>query len=231
MSSLAHRTAAELTWLRSRGSRKNVAGMARFGIVATKIFGISVADLRARARIIGRDHALAQKLWATGWYEARLLAAFVDDPAKVTVGQMNRWMRSFENWADCDTTCFHLFDKTPYAWGRIRAWSTRRREIEKRAAFALIASVAAHDRAAPDAPFARALTLIVREAHDPRNYVKKGVSWALRCIGHRSPALHAKAMAVARRLADSHNAAERWVGKDAIRDLSRKMKFRAKPLN
>lgn len=202
--------------------------MARYGIVAKKVFGISVGDLRVHAKTLGTDHALAVALWKTGWYEARLLAAFVDDPAKVTVAQMDGWCRAFENWADCDTTCFHLFDKTPHAWGRITAWAEKTPEMERRAAFALLASVAAHDRKARDAPFVRSLALIRRYANDDRNFVKKGVSWALRTIGHRNAELHAAAMQVARDLAASDNPGKRWVGKDALRDLSRPIKFRVR---
>jgi 3-methyladenine DNA glycosylase AlkD len=157
----------------------------------------------------------------TGWYEARMMAAFVDDPALVTPAQMDRWAGDFDNWAICDTVCFHLFDKSPYAWRKIRKWSGRRDEFVKRAAFALLASVALHDKAAPADRFLEALPLVERAARDPRNFVKKGVSWALRGIGkRRDPSLKAAAIGVAERLAASEDAAARWVGKDALRDLS-----------
>lgn len=212
---------AVLAWMRAKGTARNRAGMARYGIVAAKVFGLSVANLRAYAKRIGIDHTLAAALWKTGWYEARLLAAFVDDPALVTVAQMDAWCRGFENWADCDTTCFHLFDQVPHAWGRITAWSRRRSEFEKRAAFALLASVAAHRRDEPDAKFLKALALVERESGDARNFVKKAVSWALRTIGNRSAECHAAAIALSRRLAESDVPSARWIGKDALRDLQR----------
>lgn len=80
-----------LKWLERRGSKRNRDGMARFGIVAPKVFGVSVSDLRAYAKTLGKSHALALALWKTGWYEARMLAAFVDEPARVTPAQMDRW--------------------------------------------------------------------------------------------------------------------------------------------
>jgi 3-methyladenine DNA glycosylase AlkD len=150
-----------------------------------------------------------------------MMAAFVDDPALVTPAQMDRWAGDFDNWAICDTVCFHLFDKSPYAWRKIRKWSGRRDEFVKLAAFALLASVALHDKAAPADRFLEALPLVERAARDPRNFVKKGVSWALRGIGkRRDPSLKAAAIGVAERLAASEDAAARWVGKDALRDLS-----------
>jgi 3-methyladenine DNA glycosylase AlkD len=195
--------------------------MARYGLVAAKVFGVSVGNVQALAKQIGRDHDLALALWDTEWYEARLLTAFVDDPARVTSSQMDRWARDFENWGDCDTVCMHLFDKTPYAWKKVELWSKRKDEFVKRAAFALLASLALHDRDAKDAIFLKGLKTIRAGANDERNFVKKGVSWALRSIGHRNSALHAAAIAEAEHLAESRDSTERWVGKDALRDLMR----------
>ena len=201
-----------LAWLERRGTKRNRDGMARYAIVTPKVFGVSVADVRGLGKTIGRDHRLAEPLWKTGWYEARMLAAFVADPARVTPAQMDRWARDFDNWAICDTMCFHLFDRSPHAWPKIRQWSRSRDEFVKRAAFALLASVALHDKQAPDAPFLAALPLVERAAADDRNFVKKGVSWALRGVGRRTAALHSPSVALARRLAASDEPAARWVG-------------------
>jgi len=214
---------AVLASLERRGTKRGRDGMARYGIVAPKAFGVSVIVLKQLAKPLGRDHGLALELWDTGWYEARMLAGFVDDPACVTPAQMERWARDFDNWAVCDHICFHLFDRTPHAWAKIRLWSSRRDEFVKRAAFALLASVALHDKSGSDDPFVAALALIERAAPDERNFVKKGVSWALRGVGRRSLALNVASLELARRLAESQDAAARWVGKDAIRDLSRPM--------
>jgi len=217
------RVKAALAWLEANGTEAGRTGMARYGIVASKAFGVSVGQIRAYAKSLGQDHGLAEALWDTGWYEARLLAVFVDDPKAVTVEQMDRWAASFENWADCDTACFHLFDRTPHAFGRIDAWAEREEEFVKRAAFALLASLAGHDKSGNDAPYLERMALIERGASDPRNFVKKGVSWALRGIGlKKSPALRAAARELAARLAQSKDPAQRWVGKDAMREFTKK---------
>jgi 3-methyladenine DNA glycosylase AlkD len=209
-----------LAWLKRRGSKRNREGMARYAIVAPKSFGVSVGDLRTLGKRVGRDQQLADALWKTGWYEARMLVAFVGDAARLTPSQMDRWARDFDNWAICDALCFHLFDRSPHAWTKIAQWSRRREEFVKRAAFALLASVALHDKQAPDAPFVKALAFVERTAADDRNFVKKGVSWALRGVGRRNGALHAKTVAVARRLAASPSPGARWAGKDALRELT-----------
>jgi 3-methyladenine DNA glycosylase AlkD len=215
------RVAETLRWLERKGTKANRDGMARYGIVAEKVFGVSMITLKTLAKKLGRDHELALALWDTGWYEARMLTSFVDEPKKVTPAQMDRWARDFDNWAICDSVCFHLFDKTPHAWRKIEQWSGRKQEFVKRAGFALLASVALHDKKAPDAPFISSLRLIRKAASDDRNFVKKGVSWALRGVGHRNRLLHAEALTLAEELARSSSSTERWIGKDVIRDITR----------
>jgi 3-methyladenine DNA glycosylase AlkD len=217
-------TAAEvayaLNWLEKRGSKKNRDGMARYGIVAKKVYGVSMSTMQSLAKELGRDHALSQALWKTGWYEARMLASLVGEPARVTPALMERWAKSFDNWAVCDTATFVLWDRTPHAWPKVREWSKRKEEFVKRASFAMLASLTVHDKAAPDEQYLEGLELIEREAHDDRNFVKKAVNWALRSIGKRNPALNKQAIAVARRLAAREDAASRWVGKVALRELT-----------
>jgi 3-methyladenine DNA glycosylase AlkD len=210
-----------LATLERRGSKRDRDGMARYGIIAPKAFGVSVATIRQLAKSLGRDHDLAEALWRTGWYEARMMTAFVAEPARVTPAQMDRWARDFDNWAICDTMCFHLFDRAPHAWAKVEQWSGKRDEFVKRAAFALLASIALHDKREGDDRFLKALPLVERAASDERNFVKKGVSWALRGIGRRNQRLEAAALDLARRLAASDAPAARWVGKDAVRDLTK----------
>lgn len=222
MTASATRVREVLGRLERQGSARIRADMLkRYGIVAPKAYGVPMGVIQRLAKSLGRDHDLALALWATGWYEARLLAAYVDQPERVTAAQMDRWARDFDNWGVCDTLCFCLFDRTPHAWRKVTQWSGRRDEFVKRAAFALLASLALHDKETADAPFVAALPLIERAATDERNFVKKGVSWALRSIGRRSPGCRAASVELARRLAASEQAAERWVGKDALRELTR----------
>ena len=212
---------AAIDELRRQGRASVRDGMARYGIEARKVFGVPVGQIQLLARRLGRDQALANGLWATGWYEGRLLACFVADPERVTPGLMDRWCRDFDNWAVCDTACLHLFDRTPHAWGKVKQWSKRKPEFERRAAYALLAALAVHDKTSGNEPFTRALALIEAGAEDERNFVKKAVSWALRAVGRRNAEIHAESVALAGRLAESPNAAARWIGKDALRDLLR----------
>jgi 3-methyladenine DNA glycosylase AlkD len=211
---------AALSWLKKRSTERDRENLARFGINASKAFGVSMANIQVLAKRLGRNHELAAALWDTGWYEARMLTSFVDEPARVTPAQMDRWCRDFDNWGICDTVCFCLFDRTPHAWAKVAQWSDKRDEFVKRAAFALLASLAGHDKSASDERFVESLRFVERAASDERNFVKKGVSWALRRIGRRNAALNAAAVTVARRLSVSPEAAARWVGRGALKELT-----------
>ena len=124
--------------------------MARYAIPSEHAYGVAMKDIKALGKTLGPDQALASALWDTGVYEARMLASFVGDPAQLTSAQMDRWCKSFDNWAFCDAMCFNLFDRTPHAWAKVRQWSSRRGEFEKRTAFALLWSLTVHDKAASD---------------------------------------------------------------------------------
>ena len=211
-----------LDWLRAKRTTRDLDNLTRFGITAPKAIGVSLANIQAIAKRTGRSHALAAALWKTGWYEARLLAAFVDEPDRVTSAQMDQWCRAFDNWGVCDTLCFKLFDQTPHAWAKVAKWSVQRDEFVKRAGFALLASLAGHDKTARDEQFVKGLRLVEQEAADDRHLVKKGISWALRRIGTRNAKLHAAATATAKRLSAMADPAARWIGNDALRDLTRK---------
>ena len=218
-SSLETEVKKALTWLRRHSTKRTLDGMARYAIPSEKAFGVSMADMKLLAKRLGRNHQLAAALWDTGWYEARMLATLIDEPARVTPAQMDRWCRDFDNWAICDTACFALFDRTPHAWDKVAQWSGKRDEFGKRAAFALLWGLTVHDKKAGDEAFLQSLLLIERAAADDRGFVKKAVNMALRATGKRNSALNTAAIATARRLADSSEPSARWVGKDALREL------------
>ena len=209
-----------LEWLESESVPATLDDMSRrYGIHTDRAFGVPMAKMKVLAKRLGTDHGLAAELWATGWYEARMVAAMIDDAEAVTAEQMDAWCAAFDNWAIVDTVCFNLFDRTPHAWAKVEQWADSDREFVKRAAFALLWSLALHDRAASDERFVHGLRLIEREAGDDRHLVNKAVGMALRAIGKRRPSLTAAAMVVAERLATSDDPADRRVGRPAVKEL------------
>jgi len=217
--SVAWSAAQVLRTLESQSNPAAVHAMARFGITAAKAYGWSTPALKEVARQIGKDHDLAQRLWATGSLEARALAGLIDEKEKVTEQQMEDWARDFDSWAVCDGTCLNLFRHTPFAYKKCREWSDRQEEFVKRAAFALMACLAVSDKAANDRVFLGLLPLIKRQAGDGRNYVRKAVNWALRQIGKRNQRLNRAAIEAARDIHGLNSPGARWIASDALREL------------
>jgi len=217
--SLDDQVDAVITRLKKLSSRSTRDGMSRYGLPSDNALGVPVGKMQTLAKEIGRNHELAEGLWKTGIYEARMVAAFLDEPTLVTTAQMDRWCRDFDNWGIVDTVCFKLFDQTPHAWKKVLQWSKRRDEFQKRAAFALLACLGVHDKEATNEQFLACLPLIEEASTDERNFVKKGVSWALRVIGRRNAELHNSCVRLAEGLASSMNPTARSLGKEALREF------------
>ncbi|MGH8052019.1 MAG: DNA alkylation repair protein [Arenimonas sp.] len=218
---LTDQTQAALDWLKHNGSKKIRDEMGpKYGVHVEKAFGVSMANMKTLAKSLGKNHQLAAALWKTGWYEARMIASMVDEPSAVTSMQMDAWCKDFDNWGICDTVCFNLFDRTPHAWKKVVQWSKKPGEFQKRTAFALLWSLTVHDKLAEDVKFIDGLALIETAAGDERHFVKKAVNMALRAVGKRNIALNKAATASARRLAEFVDATPRWIGKDALRELT-----------
>lgn len=210
--------------LESLGSAENVAGMARFGIVTKKAFGVAAADLKALAKEVKKNaddrHAVALELWKTGIHDARAIAYLIDDPKQVSAKQMDTWARDFDNWAIVDGTCGHLFCRTSAAYEKAFEWSERGEEFVKRAGIVLMAWLAVHDKKADDDKIAEFLPVLERLSDDERNFVKKAVNWSLRQIGKRSLKLNKLAVETAERIKLQNTKPARWIASDALRELT-----------
>jgi 3-methyladenine DNA glycosylase AlkD len=199
---------------------ENVKGMARYGISQKNNLGISIYHLRPLAKEIGKNHALALKLWDSQIHDARLLACFIDDPEKVTPDQMDAWAEDFDSWDICDQACTSLFDLSAFAYEKVFQWANHEKEFVKRAAFSLIAGLAVHDKKASDQVFEQFFPLLITHSGDNRNYVKKAVNWALRNIGKRNLSLNKTAIQTAREIQKINSPSARWIASDAIRELT-----------
>lgn len=209
--------------LESLGSSENVAGMARFGIVAANAYGVSAPGLKAIAKNLKKQtndrHALALELWQTGNQDARAIAYLIDDPKLVTRKQMDAWVKDFDNWAICDGTCGHLFSKTSMAYEKAAEWAESDVEFVKRAGIVLMAWLAVHDKMAGDDNLAQFLPILENHSDDDRNFIKKAVNWSLRQIGKRNLNLNNLAIEAAERIAQRNTKSARWISADALREL------------
>ncbi len=200
--------------------QRNIDGMARYGIRTDNALGIPMPALRAEARRTGRDHALALALWDSGIHEARILASLVADPPLMTTEDTDRWTAGFDSWDVCDQCCINLYRHLPFAREKIAEYAPRPEEFVRRTAFSLVATLAVNDWTSPDEAFLPYLALVEKWSCDERNFVRKAVNWALRQVGKRSFGLNEAALETARRLAASSDRSARWIGSDAVRELT-----------
>ena len=209
-------------FLKKNGKTKNVLGMTRFGIrPKTKVYGVSVTTLRQLAKEIGINHELAQKLFWSNIHECRLLAAIIADYREMTAKEMDLWARDFDSWDICDISCLSLFRHSPWAVKKCFKWSKEKKEYYKRAGFALIAALASGKKnKLNNIEFEKFFPLIINNATDERNYVKKAINWALRQIGKRNENLRKKAIKIAKEIIVLDTPSTRFIGGDALRELS-----------
>lgn len=196
-----------------------IAGIGRFGIPTENVIGISSWNLRKLAKVLGINHDLATALWKSEIHEAKLLATYVVDPQKLTIEQAEKWLSDIYSWDLCDSFCRALAD-TSYAYDYAPIWASRKEEFVKRAGFATMVNLAIHDKKAPDQKMEAFFPVIIREAWDERNFVKKGVNWALRQIGKRNLSLHKKAIDVALEIKNQGTSSAKWIANDALRELT-----------
>jgi len=206
--------------LKSLSDPEAIAGMARFGINPENTYGVSIPKLRDIAKRVGKDHMLAEQLWASGIHEARILACMIDDPRMVTEEQLDRWVKDFDSWDVCDQCCGKLLDKTRFSYQKAIVWSRRSEEFVKRAGFVLMTQLCVHEKKADDGHFEQFFPIIKREATDGRNFVKKAVNWALRQIGKRNRSLNRIAIEVTKEIGQIDSRAAKWIAADALRELT-----------
>lgn len=205
--------------LRSLGSPVAAAGMKRFGISAASAFGVSAPRLRTLAKQIGTDHPLALSLWDTGIHDARILAAVIADPERMTVTEMDRWVKTVENWAQCDVCCLEIFRRSHAALTLPQRWSPSRSEFVRRAGIVMIAALAVHRKDLSDDELWSYTPLLRQCADDDRNFVKKSVNWSLRQIGKRNIRLLERAVRLAEEIRSLPSPSAKWIAAGALREF------------
>lgn len=198
----------------------SLAGMAKMGITPEQAYGVRIPVLRKIAKQAGRNSELAKKLWSKNTRETRILACMIEDPKTITEAQAEEWVKEFDYWEICDQCIMNLFDRTEFTVRKIHEWTIRDEEYVKRAGFALIARVAWSDKSKSDEEILEFLPLIIREANDDRNMVRKAINWALRQIGKRNLFLNKEAIKTAEEIMEMESKNAKWIASDAIRELT-----------
>lgn len=206
--------------LGANASQKHKANVVRMGIPEQNSLGVPMPVIRSLAKSLGRSNRLAWELWAVQIHEARLLAALVFEPGTLNHSQLNSLLGEVASWDLCDHLCASVFAADPEYPQLIEQWADAEQTYVKRAAFALIATQATHQRSLGQQLIGQWFTLIERCGRDNRAHVRKAVSWALRELGHIDIPTRDRALNVAKGLIETGSNAGRWIGRDAAKELA-----------
>jgi 3-methyladenine DNA glycosylase AlkD len=167
-------------------------------------YGIGLTRLRKLAKEIGRDRALAQALWRTDVYEARVVALLVDDPARITRDQAERQVEELAGgmlayvFASCDAT----LAKTPFVVELADQWVKSDDAVRRQCGYGLLyeASKFSGRKAPSDAFFLAQIERIADRIGTESEQVRLAMGAALMGMGKRSAVLNEAALKLARKV-------------------------------
>jgi 3-methyladenine DNA glycosylase AlkD len=176
----------ERHWQRTRGGE------------GLRSFGIGLTRLRALAREVGKDHALAQQLWQSDCYDARVVGCLIEDPKKMTGEQVEARVSQVSHWHMTHVwcTCGAPLAKAPFAAELALRWRQSEEATRRRCAFLLLYELASSKKL-DDAWFEPFLVQIGRDIRGEENWVKDAMNACLLEVGKRSRALNERALALA----------------------------------
>jgi 3-methyladenine DNA glycosylase AlkD len=186
--------------LKELGTEQNRKIYRRHG-VGENMYGVSVASLKALQKKIKVDHALAQKLWATGNHDARVLATMVADPKAMDERTLDAWAKDLSNYVIADAFSA-LVGRTSLTRQAMERWTGSDSEWIGQAGWNLLAHLAMKDGELSDGYFEGYLSIIECEIHSRKNRTRYAMNSALIAIGIRNGELEQKALAVAERIGE-----------------------------
>jgi 3-methyladenine DNA glycosylase AlkD len=169
-----------------------------------KSYGVGLTRLRKLAKRIGRNRELAQELWKTDVYDARVIALLIDDPARITREQAETQVEQLAGgmlahvFASCDAT----LAKTPFVVELADEWVRSDDPIRRDCGYGLLYEASKFTgKKAPDETFFLAHVERIDDTIDAEpEKVRLAMGAALMGIGKRSAVLNAAALKVARRV-------------------------------
>ena len=161
------------------------------------LFGVSTADLKTLAKKLKKNTSLADALWASGNYDACILATMIADPKKADPAMLDRWARTLESYPVADAFAAFVA-ATPHALDKAQRWVNSKDEYVSSAGWQVLAHLAMKDRSLDDEFFSDRLEVIRRDIKRAPNRTRHNMNGALIAIGLRNPKLQKQAVTIAR---------------------------------
>lgn len=166
-----------------------------------KSYGIGLTQLRKIAKQVGRDHKLAQSLWKSNYYDARVVGLLIDDPKQVTKEQAEAQVEELDAgmlthvFSSCDAT----LAKTPFAFELACEWMDGNDPVRRRCAYGLLYELSKKKVAGMDDDFLLERIHQIQESiHDEEMWVREAMTGALMGIGKRNKKLNKAAIRAAK---------------------------------
>ncbi len=164
-------------------------------------FGIGLTRLRKLAKQIGRNRELAQALWKTDVYEARVIALLIDDPARITRDQAEQQVGELAGgmlahvFASCDAT----LAKTSFVVELADKWVRSEDPVRRDCGYGLLYEVSKFSgkKAPGEDYFLAHIERIAASIRTESEKVRLSMGAALMGIGKRSAVLNRAALRVA----------------------------------
>jgi 3-methyladenine DNA glycosylase AlkD len=163
-------------------------------------FGIGLTQLRKLAKKVGRDHDLAQELWASDVYDARILGLLIDEPKKITREQAEAQVEQLEHgmlshvFSSCDAT----LAKAPFAFELAREWMEHEDPARRRCGYGLLYELSKKNPKGMDDAFLLDRIARIRSTiRDEDMWVRESMATALMGVGKRTRELNEAAIEAA----------------------------------
>jgi 3-methyladenine DNA glycosylase AlkD len=161
-------------------------------------FGVKAGDLRALAKTIRTDHALALELWATGNVEAQFLAALIMEPKRLTASELDKLTRTTTFAHVADWMNSYVVAKHPDKEALREKWMASKERWTARAGWNLTAS--GINKGADGLDPAALLDRIEQELPTARPEVQWTMNTTLGTIGIKHPRLRKRAVAIGEKI-------------------------------
>jgi 3-methyladenine DNA glycosylase AlkD len=166
-----------------------------------KSFGIGLTQLRKLAKQVGRDHKLAQQLWKSNVYDAKVIGLLIDDPKQLTREQAETQVEQLEGgmlahvFASCDAT----LAKSEFAFELAHEWMDSEDEIRRRCGYGLLYELSKKNpKGMDDAYLLDRIAHIQNTIDDESMWVRMAMGGALMGIGKRNKKLNKAAVRAAK---------------------------------
>lgn len=167
-------------------------------------YGIGLTRLRAYAKSIGKDPALAKRLWKTKVYEAKVLALLIDDPKSMTIEQAETQVDELAGGylAHVFSSCDAPLAKTDFAVDLLDKWIRSEDPVRRRCGYGLLYEVSkSKKKSAPDeAAFLAYVDHIDSQRTKESTDTLMSMAGALLGIGKRTKRLNRAALRVAKKI-------------------------------